>query len=348
MDERQKSSSGELWPTPIRADYLSKRPRRNRKNAQMRALIQETRLHPSHFVAPLFVLEGEKRREAISSMPGVERLSIDNLLKEVEELMRLNVRAVDLFCVTPESKKDASGSEGYTSNNLLQQAIRALKKEFPELLVMADIALDPFTSHGHDGIIDSEGYVLNDITLSALAKMSLLAAEAGVDIVAPSDMMDGRVAFIREQLDQAGFTQVGILAYSAKFASAFYGPFRDALQSQLKVGDKQSYQLSPANSREALLEAFLDEAESADLLLVKPALPYLDILHQIKERTLLPVGAYQVSGEYAMIHAAAERGWIDREKALYESLLSIRRAGADFIFTYAAKEMAKMLLEKGL
>lgn len=320
---------------------LPMRLRRNRKHAAIRGLLQETRLHPSDFVAPLFVLEGERHQHPIASMPGVHRLSIDLLLREVEELLSLGVQAVDLFMVVSPDKKDARGTEALREDNLLVRSIRALKEEFPQLCVMADIALDPFTDHGHDGLVNAEGIVMNDATLHVLGQMSLLAAEAGADIVAPSDMMDGRVGYIRSVLDQAGFIDVNILAYAAKFASAFYGPFREALNSAPKFGDKKGYQLNPANRREALLECLLDEREAADMLLIKPALAYLDIIAQAKEKTYLPVGAYHVSGEYAMIKAAAQNGWIDGERAMYESLLSIKRAGADFILTYAAKEVMR-------
>lgn len=322
---------------------LVKRPRRNRKSAAIRALVQETHLHPSQLIAPLFVLEGKGRQEAISSMPQVYRYSIDLLLKEVKELYRLGIRAVDLFPFIPPEKKDFEGSEAWCEGNLITQAIKALKDALPEMCVMVDVALDPYTTHGHDGLVDASGKILNDPTLEVLAKMSLLAAEAGADVIAPSDMMDGRVAYLRKSLDSQGFEDVNILSYAVKFASAFYGPFRDALQSAPKFGDKKTYQLNPANRREALLECLLDEAEGADLLLIKPALPYLDVIAEVKEAIPLPLGAYHVSGEYAMVMAAAEKGWIDGERAMEECLLSIKRAGADFIFTYAAKMMAKKL-----
>jgi len=320
---------------------LPMRLRRNRKSAAIRGLLQETRLHPSDFIAPLFVLEGDRNQQAIASMPGVFRLSIDLLLREVEELLSLGIQAVDLFMVIPSDKKDALGSEALREDNLLVRSVKALKAEFPQLCVMVDIALDPFTDHGHDGLVNAEGKVMNDATLQVLGQMSLLAAEAGVDVVAPSDMMDGRVGYIRSVLDQAGFIDVSILAYAAKYTSAFYGPFRQALNSSPKFGDKKGYQLNPANKREALLECQLDEREAADMLLIKPALAYLDVIAKVKENTYLPVGAYHVSGEYAMIKAAAQNGWLDGERAMHECLLSIKRAGADFILTYAAKEMAK-------
>lgn len=323
--------------------HLPSRPRRNRKSAALRSLVEETRLYPGNFVAPLFVLEGKNIRQAVKSMPGVYRHSIDSLLKEVEELFKLGVKAVDLFAVIPSEQKDPFGTEATRSGNIIERAVIALKKEFPELCVMVDIALDPFTDHGHDGLVNEKGEVVNDASIEVLGRMSLLAAEAGADVVAPSDMMDGRVGYIRSVLDEAGHVDVGILSYAAKYASAFYGPFRDALGSAPKFGDKKGYQMNPANRREALLECALDEKEGVDMLLIKPALPYLDVIAKVKETTNLPVGAYHVSGEYAMVKAAAQNGWIDGERVMYESLLSIKRAGADFILTYAAKEIAQLL-----
>jgi len=322
---------------------LPKRPRRNRKTPAIRALLQETRLHPSNFVAPLFVIEGKGIKQPINSMPGINRLSIDMLLKEAETLLKLGIKAVDLFPVVPAELKDSTGSVALQENNIFVRAINALKTEFPELCVMADIALDPFTDHGHDGVIDNNGHVINDATLEILAKMSVLVAYAGADVVAPSDMMDGRVAYIRAALDHAGFIDVSILAYAAKYASAFYGPFRDALSSTPKIGDKKGYQLNPANTREALIECVLDECECADMLMIKPALAYLDIIAKVKEITHLPIAAYHVSGEYAMVKAAAQNGWIDGERVMEECLMSIKRAGADFILTYAAREIAEKL-----
>ncbi|HEV8052241.1 MAG TPA: porphobilinogen synthase, partial [Parachlamydiaceae bacterium] len=323
------------------------RLRRNRKSPAIRALLQETRLHPTDFVSPLFILDGSKQKQEISSMPGVYRYSIDRLLQEVEESLKLGIQAVDLFIVVNPDKKDPLGSEALREDNLLFRSIRTLKAEFPQLCVMADIALDPFTDHGHDGLVNNDGEVINDATLKVLGQMSLLSAQAGVDIVAPSDMMDGRVGYIRSVLDRGGYSDVGILAYAAKYASAFYGPFRDALGSAPKFGDKKSYQMNPANKREALLESYLDENEGADMLLIKPALAYLDIIAKVKENTNLPVGAYHVSGEYAMVKAAALQGWVDGDRIMHECLLSIKRAGADFILTYAAKEMARKIREEG-
>lgn len=323
--------------------FLMRRPRRNRQSAAIRALTEETALRPANFVAPLFVVEGEKQQQPIDSLPGVYRYSIDTLLREVEALYSLGIRAVDLFMVIPSELKDWEGTEAWRSGNLLQRAVAALKQQIPEMCVMVDIALDPYTEHGHDGLVNDRQEIMNDATLEALAKMSLLAAEAGADMIAPSDMMDGRVAYIRRELDRCGFHQTGILAYAAKYASAFYGPFRNVLNSNLKFGNKKTYQMNPANIREALLECRLDEEEGADMLLIKPALPYLDVLAKVRVQTQLPLGAYHVSGEYAMVMAAAEKGWLNADAILAESLLSIKRAGADFIFTYAAYRMAELI-----
>jgi porphobilinogen synthase len=322
---------------------IPKRPRRNRKSPAIRALVQETRIHASNFVSPLFVMEGVNQKSAIASMPEIYRLSIDLLIKEVIHLYELGIRAVDLFPVVSNDLKNPLGSEAINPNSLIFRAIHTIKKEVPEMCVMADVALDPFTDHGHDGVIDSNGRILNDETVKILAKFSILAAEAGADVVAPSDMMDGRVAYIRKALDQQGFTDISILSYAAKYASGFYGPFREALNSAPKFGDKKTYQMNPANAREAILEVFLDESEGADMLLIKPALAYLDIIAKIKEQTLLPLGAYHVSGEYAMVMAAAQNGWIDGDRVMSECLTSIKRAGADFILTYAGKRMAELL-----
>lgn len=322
----------------------NRRPRRNRFSSAIRSIVQETHLQASQLIAPIFIVEGASELQPIHSMPDVFRYSLDLLLEEVISLYKTGIRAVDLFCYIPAEKKDLKGSEAFRQDNLLQKAIRLLKKEIPEMCVMADIALDPYTSHGHDGLLnESATAVDNDRTLQALAEMSLIAAEAGADIVAPSDMMDGRVAFIRSTLDLAHFTSTGILSYAAKYASGFYGPFRDALNSAPKFGDKKGYQMNPANVREALLECQLDEAEGADMLLIKPALPYLDVITKVRASTNLPLGAYHVSGEYAMVMAAAQNGWLDADRIFEESLLSIRRAGADFILTYAAKRVAAKL-----
>ncbi len=323
--------------------YLVRRPRRNRKSEAIRSLVQETRLHPSDFVTPFFVIEGSNRRDPISSMPGIERLTIDQLVRDVAYHYSLGIRAIDLFVVVPEENKDTRGSEAVRENNLLIRAIQAVKAQVPEICVMVDVALDPFTDHGHDGLVDESGHVLNDATVEVLAEMSLLAAKAGADVIAPSDMMDGRVASIRGCLDRGGFEDVSILSYAAKYASGFYGPFREALGSAPRFGDKRGYQMDPANKREALLESILDVEEGADMLLVKPGLPYLDVLASIKERVNVPVGMYHVSGEYAMVKAAAEKGWIDGDRVFYESLLSMKRAGADFIFTYAGQQVMELL-----
>lgn len=320
---------------------LIQRPRRLRRSESIRQLVEETHLLPHHLVSPLFVVEGTGKREPISSLPEVYRYSIDTLLHEIESLAKLGIRAIDLFPYIPKERKDSAGSESLREDNLLHQTIKAVKKEFPEICVMADVALDPYTDHGHDGIIDENGVVLNDTTVETLAAMSLRLAETGVDVIAPSDMMDGRVGAIRRTLDQAGFSEVAILSYAAKYASALYGPFRDALHSAPSFGDKKSYQMNPANIREALREARLDEEEGADILMVKPALSYLDVITKIRADTTLPIAAYHVSGEYAMVMAAHEKGWLNAEKVFKEQFLSIRRAGADFILTYAAKQILK-------
>lgn len=315
------------------------RLRRNRKSEAIRKMVQETHLTPHDLVAPIFIIAGEKQKEPIPSMPGVERLSIDLALKEAKELHSRGVQAIALFPVIDPSLKNPDATEAWNPDGLLSRAIREIKFALPNLCVMADVALDPFTSHGHDGLANDKGEILNDPTIDCLIQMSLMQAEAGVDFVAPSDMMDGRVCAIREALDEEGFENVGILAYSAKYASALYGPFRDALQVQLKFGDKRTYQMDPANSREALFEAALDEEEGADILMVKPATLYLDVIAKLREQTKRPIAAYHVSGEYAMVMAAHAAGWLNAEKVFYESLLSIKRAGADMIFTYAAKKI---------
>lgn len=323
---------------------LLQRPRRNRKNAPIRSLLEETRLHPSNFISPLFISEAKNGVVPISSMPDVYRFSLESAYQEIEELLMQGVTAINLFCYVEEHKKDPYGSIAIMPGNFLQTAIRSIKKQFGnDVLLIADIALDPFTDHGHDGVIDTNGYVLNDSTIYILEQMALRAAEAGIDIVSPSDMMDGRVGYLRKALDSQGFTDTGILSYAAKYASSLYGPFRNALDSAPKIGDKKSYQLPVANYREALRECRLDEEEGADMLLIKPAITSLDIISKLRLETTLPIGAYQVSGEYSMLKAAAEKGWIDYEKALIETLTVIKRAGADFIFTYAAKTAASIM-----
>jgi porphobilinogen synthase len=323
------------------------RNRRLRQNAAIRSLVQETALSVNDFIVPLFVVEGHQVREEILSMPGQFRLSLDELEREIKTLHALDLKAVLLFAKAENAKKDNKGTEAYNDNGLMQRAIKAVKYSCPEMLVFTDVALDPFSIYGHDGIVEN-GKVLNDETVEALCKMSVSHARAGADFVAPSDMMDGRVLKIRQALDQAQFEDVGILSYAAKYASAHYGPFRDALDSAPVAAsnipkDKKTYQMDPANRLEALKEALMDQDEGADILMVKPGLPYLDIVREVKDQVHLPVAVYQVSGEYAMIKAAAEKGWIDYEPVFMEQLLSFKRAGADLIATYFAKEAAALL-----
>jgi porphobilinogen synthase len=327
---------------------LIHRPRRLRRTAGIRALVGETIVTADDLVAPLFVVDGKAAPEEIGSMPGVYRLNLAELVKECRALHKLGVRAVALFPKLDKSLKTPHGAEALNPDTLVLRAIRAVKKAVPELLVVADIALDPYTTHGHDGVLTADGTdVDNDTTVAALAEMALLHAEAGTDIVAPSDMMDGRVGAIRRALDEAGHTGTTILSYAAKFNSAYYGPFRDAVGSAQAAGTKllgkQTYQLDPANRREALKDALLDEAEGADMLMVKPAGAYLDVIRELREATRLPVAAYQVSGEYSQIQAAAKLGWLDLRRTRDESLLAIKRAGADFILTYFAKAVAEDL-----
>jgi porphobilinogen synthase len=325
---------------------LTKRPRRLRRNPTIRSLVSETQLTVDDLIYPMFVTEGENQRVEIVSMPDCYRYSLDLLLKEIAEIYSLGIKAVALFPVVSETKKDDNGTESFNPEGLAQQAVRAIKAQTPGMMVITDVALDPFTTHGHDGVIDEQGVILNDETVAILVKMAVSQAVAGCDIVAPSDMMDGRIGAIRQGLDASGFTDVGILAYSAKYASAYYGPFRDALDSAPKFGDKKTYQMDPANAREALLEVELDIAEGADMVMVKPALAYMDIIHQVKANCNVPVAAYNVSGEYSMIKAAAQLGWIDEKKIMMETLLSIKRAGADLILTYFAKDVALILHHK--
>jgi len=327
---------------------LIQRPRRLRRTASLRALTEETVLRPANFIAPLFVIDGKGGPEAIASMPGVSRLNIPDLVKECRALAKLGVPAVALFPKLDAKLKDDEGTAALHEDALILRAVRAVKKGVPELTVMTDIALDPYTTHGHDGVLNAaRDDVENDRTVSILVKMAILHARAGVDLVAPSDMMDGRVIAIRKAMDAAGFSNTGIMAYSAKFASAYYGPFRDAVGSARSAGthllSKATYQLNPANRRSAIIEATLDAAEGADIIMVKPAGPYLDIIREVRMSTRKPVAAYQVSGEYAQIHAAAKLGWLDLAKIRHESLLAIKRAGADMILTYFAKEMAAEL-----
>ena len=321
------------------------RPRRNRLNAQIRGLVRETTLGPQHLVYPMFVQEGVGLRTPISSMPGQARLSVDLLVETAARAFELGVAGVALFPALTDDCKDPRGAESTNSSGLLQRAVRALKAGVPGLLVITDVALDPYSSDGHDGVL-IDGRIDNDVTVPILAEMAVAQARAGADIVAPSDMMDGRVGAIRKALDAAGFTQVGICSYCVKYASAFYGPFREALDSAPRGGDKKTYQMDPANVREALREVRLDEAEGADWLMVKPGLPYADVIRHVRELTALPVATYHVSGEYAMLKAAAQNGWLDYDSAILETLLCLRRAGADIIFTYAALEAAKLLASK--
>jgi len=324
------------------------RPRRLRKDTFSRNLVRENQLSVNDLIYPCFVLEGKNQREAVASMPGVERLSIDLLLKEAETLHRLGVPAIALFPVTPDNVKSLDAKEAYNPEGLAQRAVRALKAEFPELGVITDVALDPFTTHGQDGLIDDNGYIVNDETVDVLVKQALSHAEAGVDIVAPSDMMDGRVGAIRQALEQHGHIHTRILAYSAKYASSFYGPFRDAVGSagNLGAGNKYSYQMDPANSDEALHEVAMDINEGADMVMVKPGMPYLDILCRVKDTFQKPTFVYQVSGEYAMLKAAAQNGWLDEKAVVMESMMAFKRAGADGILTYFAKDVAQWLTEK--
>ncbi len=320
---------------------LPSRPRRNRKSAPIRDLHRETWLHASHLIYPVFIFDGDGR-QPIQSMPGCDRLGRDALLEEVSNAYDQGIRSVVLFPAVDERLKTSDGKEATNPNGLIPQSIQRLKKQWPDLIVVTDVALDPYSSDGHDGIVASDGRILNDETVEILCEQALTQARAGADIISPSDMMDGRIGAIRNALDNEGFTEVSILAYTAKYASKFYGPFRDALDSTPKFGDKKTYQMDPANGREALRELALDEAEGADIVMVKPAGPYLDVIHRVRQATTLPVAAYQVSGEYAMLQAAVDNGWLE-EGAILESLMAIRRAGADVILTYFAPRVAAWL-----
>jgi porphobilinogen synthase len=322
---------------------MLQRPRRNRANAVIRSMVEETRLSVQDMLFPLFVMEGKQQKTEIKSMPGIYRYTNDLLLKEIEECVQLGIKSFALFPQVPESKKDSLATESHQSESLYLQSIHEISTRFPEISLLTDVAMDPYSSDGHDGVV-RDGQILNDETLPILAKMAIAQAQAGSRLIGPSDMMDGRVGYLRESLDEAGFSNVGIMSYTAKYASAFYGPFRDALESAPKFGDKKTYQMNPANRREALIELELDEAEGADFLMVKPALAYLDIISLLRENSHLPIAAYNVSGEYAMIKAAAQQGWLDGEKAMLECLLSIKRAGAQVILTYFAKEFAQLKL----
>jgi porphobilinogen synthase len=323
---------------------MLQRPRRNRHSDSVRALVRETKLSAQDFIAPLFVLPGAGRRLPIKSMPGQDRLSLDLVLEEIDELVELGIRGVCLFPVIEEARKNSQCTEATNPACFYYDVLRQVRARFPELLIMTDVALDPYNSDGHDGLVDpASGKIVNDATVALLARMSVLQAEAGANCIGPSDMMDGRVGAIRRALEESGHHDVMILSYTAKYASAFYGPFRDALDSAPRHGDKKSYQMDPANVREALRELALDEAEGADVVMVKPALSYLDVIARLRQHTHLPIAAYNVSGEYAMIKSAHAAGMLDGEKAMLEMLLSIKRAGADIILTYFAKEAARLL-----
>jgi porphobilinogen synthase len=324
--------------------YMYRRPRRNRQSQVIRDMVQETQVPLSSLIYPLFIIPGENRQEAIPSMPGIMRFSIDRMLEEMKACQALGLNAFILFPAVPDEHKDAEATYSYHKDNFYLHAIRQAKERFPDICIVTDVAMDPYSSDGHDGLVEN-GKILNDESLPILARMAVAQAEAGADIIGPSDMMDGRVGFLREVLDEKGFSEVGIMSYTAKYASAFYGPFRDALDSAPKFGDKKTYQMNPANSQEALVEAQFDEAEGADYLMVKPALPYLDVIRLLKDNSLLPIVAYNVSGEYAMLKAAAQQGWLDGEAVMQEALTAIRRAGADIVITYFAKEYASLIKE---
>jgi porphobilinogen synthase len=326
---------------------LAIRPRRNRKAEWARRLVRENVLTTDDLIWPMFVVDGHNQRTAVASMPGVERLTVDQIVRDAERAVKLNIPCIALFPFTEPSLRDEQGSEAVNPENLVCQSVRAIKQEFPGLGVLCDVALDPFTSHGHDGLID-DGRILNDETVAVLVRQALVQAEAGCDVIAPSDMMDGRVGAIRAALDAAGFLDVQIMAYAAKYASAFYGPFRDAIGSaKTLTGDKRTYQMDSANSDEALREVELDIAEGADMVMVKPGMPYLDIVRRVKDTFAVPTFAYQVSGEYAMIAGAAGNGWIDGERAMMESLVAFKRAGADGVLTYFAPQAAEKLKAEG-
>jgi len=324
---------------------LTHRPRRLRKHSSIRSLVRETSFSVEDLIYPLFIIEGEMRKEEVKSMPGIERLSIDQLMLEAKEIVDLKIPAIALFPVISADKKSEEAQESYNSDGLIQRAVRQLKRSFPDLLVITDVALDPFTSHGQDGLIDKDGYVVNDETVEVLIKQAVSHARAGADIVAPSDMMDGRIGAIRQALEENGFIHTNILAYSAKYASSFYGPFRDAVGSSGSLGkaDKKTYQMDPANSNEALHEVEMDIAEGADMVMIKPGLPYLDIVATVKQTFAVPTFAYHVSGEYAMLKAASANGWIEEKPVVLETLSCFKRAGADAVLTYYAKEVAQWI-----
>jgi len=343
IEEKIRFAPVAAKPDPL---DLAVRMRRNRRAEWTRRLVRENVLTTGDLIWPLFIVDGSNMRVPVASMPGVERLSVDQVVREAERAMRLTIPCIALFPYTDPTRRDADGSEALNPDNLVCRAIRAIRKEFPDIGILCDVALDPYTSHGHDGLL-RDGVILNDETVAVLVRQALVEAEAGCDIIAPSDMMDGRVGAIRAALDRGGHTDVQIMAYAAKYASAFYGPFRDAVGSAATLtGDKRTYQMDPANSDEALREVELDIAEGADMIMVKPGLPYLDILRRVKDVFAMPTFAYQVSGEYAMIMAAVQNGWLDRDRAMMESLTAFKRAGADGVLTYFAP-MAAEKLKKG-
>jgi len=329
--------------------FPAARPRRLRRDDFTRRLVRQARLSPDDFIYPVFVLDGQKQTQAVPSMPGVERMSIDRLLPVAEDCVALGIPVMALFPVIDAALKTEDGREAFNPDGLVPRAVKALKDRFPELGVLTDVALDPYTSHGQDGVLDETGYILNDETVAILTRQALAQAQAGVDIVAPSDMMDGRIGAIRTALEAQGHIHTRIMAYSAKYASAFYGPFRDAVGSKGNLGrsDKKAYQMDPGNSDEALREVALDIAEGADMVMVKPGMPYLDIVRRVKDAYAMPTFVYQVSGEYAMLQAAAANGWLDRDAVMMESLLAFRRAGADGVLTYFARDAARLLRERG-
>jgi len=321
---------------------MLRRPRRNRQSAAIRAMVEETTLSVNDFIYPMFVMEGNNLTSEVKSMPNIFRYSLDKLLEEIKVVEDLGIRSIALFPLLSEDKKDKFASESHRQGSLYLESINQIKNKFPNIALMTDVAMDPYSSDGHDGYVDEKGNILNDETLQILGNMALAQARAGADIIGPSDMMDGRIGYLREMLDDKGFINTSIMAYTAKYASAFYGPFRDALDSAPKFGDKKTYQMNPANTREALIEAELDYAEGADFLMVKPALAYLDIIKTLKDNFDIPIAAYNVSGEYAMVKAAAQNGWLDGTRTMVESLTSIKRAGAKVILTYFAKEYAML------
>lgn len=322
---------------------MLRRPRRNRKTAAIRHMVEETRLSTHDLMYPMFLLEGKSKSIEVDSMPGIHRLSLDLMLKEIETCMELGIHSFDIFPVVDEKHKDQLASKSHEPSFFYLKALEEIKSKFPEACIMTDVAMDPYSTDGHDGIVDEYGNILNDESLEVLGAMALAQAETGIDIIGPSDMMDGRVEYIREILDDNGFENTSIMSYTAKYASAFYGPFRDALDSAPKSGDKKTYQMNPANLREAIIEAELDEEEGADFLMVKPALAYLDVIKLLRDNFDLPIAAYNVSGEYAMIKAAAQKGWLDNDTTMMETLLSMKRAGAKVILTYFAKEAAQLM-----